>query len=135
MAIGGSLLLLASLFFFYMGDPSLLQFFVYATILLFSTLLAIQAALRKQKGSKKRMISEEPSEGVQVLIYPKEFVGKKGIAATDLTPSGQIWIEDKSFQALSQAGFINKGTEVLVLSGKGTHLFVEPAKEIKASSD
>ena len=129
MAIGGGLLILASLFFFYMADPSLLQFFLYAGFLLFSTFLVIQMVLWKQKGSKKRTISEEPYEGVQVLIYPKEFVGKRGIAATDLKPSGQIWIEEKSFQALSKSGFISKGTEVLVLSGKGTHLFVEPANE------
>ncbi len=124
MAIGGGLLLLTSLFFFYMADPRPFSLLIYSASLLGAALVVIRIALWKIKGSTKEAAPEESLEGFQALIYPKELVGKTGIAATDLKPSGQVLIEDKSFQALSRSA-INQGTEIQVLKAKGPHLIVK----------
>jgi membrane-bound ClpP family serine protease len=124
MAIGGGLLLLTSFFFFHMADPRPFSLLVYTASLLGTALVMIRVALWKVKGNKKEAAPEVSIEGFQALIYPKELVGKTGIAATDLKPSGQVRIEDKSFQALSRSA-IDQGTEIQVLQAKGPHLIVK----------
>jgi membrane-bound serine protease (ClpP class) len=125
MAIGGGLLLLISLFFFHMSDPRPFSLFVYAVSLLSATLLVVRIALWKIKASKKGIISDGSQEGFQASIYPKELIGKTGVAATDLKPSGHVWIGDRNFEALSKSGYIDKGTQIQVLSGQGSHLLVK----------
>ena len=49
MAIGGGLLLLTSLLFFYMADPRPLALFIYSVALLSATLLVIRIAIWKIK--------------------------------------------------------------------------------------
>lgn len=131
MAIGGGLLLLTSLFFFHMHDPRPFSILVYFVSLLGATFLVIRIALWKVKASKKGIVSEGSQEGFQASVYPKELVGKMGIAATDLKPSGHIWIEDRSFEAVSKSGYIDKGTQVQVLSGQGAYLLVKNCEEMK----
>jgi len=126
MAIGGGLLLVTSLFFFHMFDPRPFPLFVYSVFLLVALFVVIRIALWKIKASTGEIIAEGSQEGFQASIYPKELVGKTGVAATDLKPSGHIWIEDRSFEALSKSGYIDKGTRVRVLSGQGSHLLVKP---------
>lgn len=126
MAIGGGILLLTSLFFFYMEDSNLASFLLYAASLSLATFLVIRIALWKVKSSKDAKGREEEEQaGFQALIYPKELVGKTGFAATDLKPLGQVRIEDENFEAYSHSGSIEKGTPVQVLNGKGIRLIVK----------
>jgi len=126
MAIGGGILLFCSLFFYHMADPRFIPTLAYAASLLCATLLVIRIALWKIKASKRGIVLEGSQEGFQAADYPKELVGKRGVAATDLKPSGHIWIEEKTFEALSKGGYVDKGAEVQVLSGQGGHLIVKP---------
>lgn len=128
MAIGGGLLLLTSLFFFHAYDSRPFSILVYSGSLIGATLLVVRIALGKIKASKQGIISEGSQEGFQASVYPKELLGKIGVAATDLKPSGHVWIEDRNFEALSKSGYIDKGTQVQVLSGQGSHLLVKPIK-------
>jgi len=125
MAIGGSLLLLTSLFFFHMADSRPFSLLVYSVSLSCTAFLVIRIALWKVKTSKQAGIAEGSQEGFQALIYSEELVGKIGVASTDLKPSGQVSIEDRSFEAFSKTGHIDKGDQVKVLSGKGTRLLVK----------
>ena len=127
MATGGGILLLASLFFFHMSDPNVLSLLVYLAALIVATLLVVKIALWKV--SKKGIISEGSQEGFQASLYVKELVGKTGYAATDLKPSGHVFIEEESYEALSKSGYIDKGNPIQVLSGQGSHLLVKSIKK------
>ncbi len=123
MAIGGAILLLSSLVCFHMDDPRFFPLLAYACSIVLATIAIIRIARWKVKTAKAAAPSE--SEGFQAIPYCKELIGKTGIAATDLAPSGQIWIEDRAFDARSASDPIAKGAEVQVLSGQGTSLLVK----------
>jgi membrane-bound serine protease (ClpP class) len=128
MAIGGSVLLLASLFVFHMAQPKISYFILYLFSLLGAVSVVVRFALWRVRSTAKKgtIFLASDQEGFQASVYPKELIGKTGLAATDLKPSGHIWIEDRTFQALSQAGYIDKGTPIQILGGHGSHLIVQP---------
>lgn len=127
MAIGGSLLLLASLLVYYMTYPMDSSFLLYFLGLVAAVYFVIKLGVRQIRSSKKTMYLDTDQEGYQACIYPKELIGKTGIALNDLRPSGHIRIDDRTFQALAKTGFIEKGTSILVISGQGSHLIVQPS--------
>ena len=51
--------------------------------------------------------------------------GKKGIAITTLRPSGKINIEGKNYDAMAEAGMIDKGTRIVVTRVETAQLYVE----------
>jgi membrane-bound serine protease (ClpP class) len=51
--------------------------------------------------------------------------GKKGIAITTLRPSGKINIEGKNYDAMAEAGMIDKGTRIVVTKVEAAQLYVE----------
>jgi len=51
--------------------------------------------------------------------------GKKGVAITTLRPSGKINIEGKNYDAMAEAGMIEKGTMVIVTKVEAAQLYVE----------
>lgn len=52
------------------------------------------------------------------------LVGKRGIALTDLRPSGAALIDDKRTDVLSEGGFIKRGTAVVVIRVEGSSVVV-----------
>ncbi|HRZ98946.1 MAG TPA: NfeD family protein [Paludibacter sp.] len=67
---------------------------------------------------------ENESGYLGVPLEFKEIVGKSGIASTVLRPSGRISIEGKIYDAVSEEGFIEKGTEVNVIRYETGQLYV-----------
>lgn len=68
---------------------------------------------------------QETSEGfIGVDNRLAELVGKTGIAKTILRPSGKIEIEDDQYDAKSEYGFIEKGTEIKVIRFETGQLYV-----------
>ncbi|WP_442864590.1 NfeD family protein [Ancylomarina euxinus] len=61
---------------------------------------------------------------IGVDMSPKRLVGQKGFCGTDLRPSGKVIINDEIYDAKSEDGFINKGTEVLVLRYETGQVYV-----------
>ncbi|MDO9153981.1 MAG: NfeD family protein [Paludibacter sp.] len=59
-----------------------------------------------------------------VPVEYKKIVGKMGVASTVLRPSGKILIEGKNYDAVSEDGFIEKGTEVAVIRYETGQLYV-----------
>lgn len=127
MAIGGGILLLASLFIFHMTKPVIPLLIAYLIGLIIAVYLVVKFALWRVKATKEQgtIYLDTDQEGFQASLFPKELVGKTGYAATDLKPSGHIFIEDRTFQALSKTGYIDKGTPVQILGGRGSHLIVK----------
>jgi len=132
MAIGGAILLLASLFVYYMTFSADWYFYVYIACLLASVCLVVRLGIWQVRSCKKTMYLDTDQEGYQACLYPKDLVGKGGVALNDLKPSGHIRIEGKTLQAMAKTGFIEKGTEIQVLGGQGSHLIVQPNKKASA---
>lgn len=52
--------------------------------------------------------------------------GKKGIAVTTLRPSGKIYIDGRHYDAMAEAGMIDRGTNVVVTRVEAAQLYVQP---------
>lgn len=58
----------------------------------------------------------------------KSLVGKKGIAFTDLRPSGTILIDDNRIDAVTEGEYILKGTKISVVKEGGSKVIVRAVK-------
>jgi membrane-bound ClpP family serine protease len=65
--------------------------------------------------------------GPQIDTLPK--VGSKGTASSPLRPSGKVSIEDTLYDAMSEGGFIEKGTTVYILRYEGSKMIVTESSE------
>lgn len=66
-------------------------------------------------------------DGYVSAVSRPELVGKEGVAATDLHPSGAAVVGDERLDVVSEAGFVPKGTRVTVIRSDGYRLVVRPA--------
>ena len=123
MAVGGTLMLLTSLLIFYFQVSGIGLFCSYLLGLGLATIFTIRFALHRVKKGKITHTSDQ--EGFQACVYSKEMIGRSASVITDLKPSGYVEIDGRSFAALSQLGYIDKGSTVRVIGGQGTHLIVD----------
>ncbi len=61
---------------------------------------------------------------IGVSMEEKQFVGDKGVASTDLRPSGKVKIGQKVLDAVSEEGFIEKGKSVTVVKYETGQVYV-----------
>ncbi len=61
------------------------------------------------------------------VAVPDQMIGRKGIAATALRPSGQIDIDGKRYEARVQVGTVRQGATVVVVRRTDFELIVEEA--------
>jgi len=127
MAIGGSILLLTSIYLCHLEKTSLTTLILYMMALAAAVYTLVKFALWRVRMQKGVLLTTD-QEGYQACLYPKEMIGKTAKVATDLKPSGQIAIENQLFQAISQSGYIDSGCEVRVVGGQGSHLIVTREK-------
>ena len=123
MAIGGALLLLSSLVIFHLSDSSGFSFALYALFLIAFLGIVLRLAIWRVRSSSSICLKTD-QEGYCASTYPKELIGKTGYAANDLHPSGHIVVEEQTFQALADQGYIEKGSLILITGGQGSHLIV-----------
>lgn len=106
-------------------------------IVSFSSLLGLIGSyyLSKKLFSTQSMLNlslattQQRSEGFGIDIEKyKQVINEAGFAHTDLRPSGKIRIDDHYFDAVSVAGYIEKGSKIKVLGYENAQLMVK--KEI-----
>ena len=56
------------------------------------------------------------------------FEGRDGVCVTDLRPSGTVEIDGKRLDAVSESGFVEKGTRVTVTSRRHSSVVVSPSE-------
>lgn len=129
LAVMGSIILLISLGLFFIGYP-ILWGVAYLLAMLFGVFLTCKLALWRLKCSQKKadFYHGEDQEGYLACFFDKSLIGKEGIVATELKPSGHILVGGKLYQALSESNFISKDSPVQILGGKGSHLIVKRRK-------
>jgi len=73
--------------------------------------------------------TQRPEEGYVARAADSNLVGRIGIAATDLHPSGAIIIDGKRVDVVCEAGFVVHGARVRVLKHEGYRIVVEEVAE------
>ncbi len=84
--------------------------------------------MRKSAQSNTFFLAQN-QEGYQGAQFDSSLIGKIGIAATDLGPSGFAVIEGKRVQVISQSSYIEKGKRIAVMNGRGAYLIVQEVTE------
>ncbi|MEA5080087.1 MAG: NfeD family protein [Dysgonamonadaceae bacterium] len=78
-----------------------------------------------KKGFLKNVALNADQEGyMSVSMEPASIVGKSGIAATVLRPSGRVEVDGELYDAASIFGFIDKGESIIVRRYENSQVYV-----------
>lgn len=120
----GAILLLSSLFLTCKSSTPLFSLGYFIFILL-SICLVIYIALKSIQAKRNALYLEADQQGYVACSYEQNLIGEEGSALTDLKPSGHIEIAGKRYQALSEIGYVVKGSAILVVGGRGANLIIK----------
>ncbi|MFA6808960.1 MAG: NfeD family protein [Eubacteriales bacterium] len=73
-------------------------------------------SLREQQQNSDGYVAPKPEY--------ERYLGKKGVAITDLRPAGSVKIEDERVDVVTEGGYIEPGTPIRVLAVEGTRVIV-----------
>lgn len=123
----GALFLLASIFFFITASESLILslFYVIGVFALLGLLIKFALWKLQRSTSSGSFYSKVDEEGYTASTWEQSLVGKNALVITDLRPGGHIVIDNKRYSAISQSGYLVKGTPVTVIGGEGDTLIVK----------
>ncbi|RFU71683.1 nodulation protein NfeD [Peribacillus saganii] len=109
---------------------SLLIAFAAALIL---SIILVKVFGRKMKFFKKIILTDSTSTESGYISNRSrvELIGKTGLAATDLRPSGTVIIDDERIDVVTEGSFISKGTTVKVIKTEGSRIVVREAGQLK----
>ncbi len=101
---------------------------IYFALLCALTIVVCYAAIKKMKktAGKDSFYLSKDQQGYIVSSLDKNMIGKKGVAFSDLKPSGHIMIEGQAFQAVSERGYISKGAEVEIVALGPSYFIIKP---------
>jgi len=134
VGIPGLILVLYSIFKMLMGDnPSSSDFYnAYLGLsigIILSTIFSIilYRMLPKTQFYKNNIpfSTQRSKDGYSIANDYNNLIGKKGLAATDLRPSGKIEIEGKIYQAISSDDYIDNKQNIVILGVNGNQLVVK----------
>ncbi len=129
-AIAGSILLLASVALFFVSHSAIWgMFYVFSLLILVLGICKTALWWIKRFKDKDHFYLNNSQEGYLGAQFDRTAIGKEGTAFTELKPAGHVLIEGKQQQALSETGYVPKGTVIQVVGGKGGHLLVRHQKE------
>lgn len=135
MGILGGTLILISILLFGSQSQSPLYIALYVLAAIASVALVIKFAINRIRTAKpsRSIYSSHDQEGYVASEFDHKAIGKKGIVLSDLKPGGYITVDGKQQQAISQSGYIVKGSEVLVIGGQEESLIVKSIKKDEKS--
>lgn len=133
----GGIMLLTSIVLFANTAESLAADLLYFIVVITLVALVIKYTLRSipRAGPSFSIYLDKDQEGYRASKFDASAIGKKGSAITDLKPGGYILVEGKKQQAISQSGYITRGSEVIVLRGQEESLIVKSVKAINEDLD
>lgn len=127
LGIIGSLLMFLSIVLFAQQTDSLIALICFILGAGVCVVYLIRFALWRIVHAKPEfsIYSNKDQKDFQASSYDKTLVGKTGIVITDLKPGGYVLINGKQHQAVSLVGYLQKGTEIVAISGDGESLLVK----------
>jgi len=129
-AVAGIISMIFSIGFFMMSSSSVLNtvLFIVLALLLVAAVIWLALYRIKKSASANTFYLEQDQEGYFAAAFDAALIGKKGIASTDLGPSGFIIIDGIRYQARSRGVYIDRGHIVEVIGGDGAHIIVKEEK-------
>ncbi len=123
----GTLLVLASIYFFAVQNESTLALVIYiiAVILLMFYLFKFAIWRMQKTASKHTIVSNSAQTGYVASSYDSTAIGKRGIVLSDLKPGGYVLVDGKKQQAISVSGYVAQNQEVEVIGGQEESLLVK----------
>lgn len=100
---------------------ALLPTLCFAAVAIGATWATVRFGMRHVRS---RMRSRGDQSGSRAAPLDAGLISSKGIAYTDLRPSGKVKIGDTTYPAVSQKGYIEKGKKVEVIQVQMGHLVV-----------
>ena len=100
-------------------------------IVIIAVMLVISICIFKSKKIKSPIKLETDMQGKNLFIEEKDMeylLGKKGVACTDLRPSGKGEFNGVKLDILSDGEFIKKGVKITVTEIKNNKFFVREDK-------
>jgi membrane-bound ClpP family serine protease len=127
----GALFILASIVIFAIEAVAAWTVLLYIIAVIVLVILLIKFALWRIRTARpgKSIYLNSDQQGYAASEYPKDYIGKKGQALSDLKPSGFVTIEGIRWQATSTGAYIVKGAEIEVIGGEGAHLIVKQSNK------
>ena len=101
------------------------------TIVIVAVMLVISIIVFNSKKVKSPLKLDTDLQGKNLFIEEKDMeylIGKKGIAATDLRPSGKGEFDGVKLDISSTNSFIQKGTALVITAIKNNRIIVEEDK-------
>lgn len=126
MGIAGGIFILLSLILFATQTDSIVAVALYVIGSCVGMVILIKFAIWRIRTAKpqRSIYSNAAQDGYQAVGYDATAIGKEGIVLTDLKPGGFIIVEGKQQPAISQEGYLSKGTKVKVVGGEESNLIV-----------
>lgn len=127
LGILGGLLLIAGFILTIWEQADLIWAFSYLAFVIVLLILIIRLALWKIKKTKDKnyFYLQKDQEGYIAASYDKSLIGETGEALTALKPSGHIKVNQAPYQAVSESGYIKKGTKIKIIRGEGARFIVK----------
>lgn len=82
----------------------------------------------KSKGFKNKIALETDTAGYHSSVSYDDLLGLEGITDTFFRPSGNIIIDGKKYDAITEGEFINKGTKIKVILVEGNKIVIKEVK-------
>lgn len=131
--ISGIVCLIAGVFL--LADTVMEGFFITVIVLaLLGILMAVMLYLLSKGKFRSPIILEEEQKSTEGYLSSsdlKYLLGKKGVAMTDLRPTGVGQIDGINFDVISEGNYISAGEPVEIIKVEGSKLIVRVSKEDK----
>ena len=131
--ISGIVCLIAGVFL--LADTVMEGFFITVIVLaLLGILMAVMLYLLSKGKFWSPIILEEEQKSTEGYLSSsdlKYLLGKKGVAMTDLRPTGVGQIDGINFDVISEGNYISAGEPVEIIKVEGSKLIVRVSKEDK----
>lgn len=131
--ISGIVCLIAGVFL--LADTVMEGFFITVIVLaLLGILMAVMLYLLSKGKFRSPIILEEEQKSTEGYLSSsdlKYLLGKKGVAMTDLRPTGVGQIDGINFDVISEGNYISAGAPVEIIKVEGSKLIVRVSEEDK----
>ena len=131
--ISGIVCLIAGVFL--LADTVMEGFFITVIVLaLLGILMAVMLYLLSKGKFRSPIILEEEQKSTEGYLSSSDLkyvLGKKGVAMTDLRPTGVGQIDGINFDVISEGNYISAGEPVEIIKVEGSKLIVRVSEEDK----
>lgn len=98
----------------------------FGTLIAIGVLVFLEFKLLAKTAFGRKFFLKSAVEGhTRAAVAEESIVGKQGVALTRLNPSGKVAIGDKSYEASSQDGYIERDAAIVVVAQDSFKLIIK----------